>query len=117
MAAKIVAVSHGMLAAILFCFATTIPQSQAVPVYFSTVACGVVAYGCWTQRRRIAALGAVPLALFAIAAGTMANGMPGFFTSREAGAIEFMAFSVVILEIIAIAVAGKSFEPTAPSSE
>lgn len=117
MGAKIVAVSHGLLAVILFCFATTLPQSQAFEFYVGTVACAVVAYGCWTQRRWLTAVGAVPLSLFAIAAGGMANGMPGFFTSREVGAIEFMAFAVVVLEIVVIVVAGKSLGSTESSSE
>ena len=116
-AAKIVAVSHGFLAVILVCFATTIPQSQALLVEVATVACAVVAYGCWAQRRGVAALGAVPLGAAAIAATRMANRLPGFFNGREKTAIGVVAFSVVALEFVAVVVAGKTLGPPGSSSE
>ena len=117
MAAKIVAMSHGALAVILAWFATTIPQSQAFLVDAGIIACGVVAYGCWRRKRWVAALGAVPLGLAAIAAAMTAGRLPGFFTSREALAIDFVAFSVVILEIVAVAVVNESGENSESSSE
>jgi hypothetical protein len=109
-AARIVAVGHGLLAVILVCFMTTIPQSQAFLVDAATVACGVVAYGCWTGRRWVAASGAVPLALAAITATIMARELSGFFSSRERTAIGVVAFSVVGLEIVAMVVAGQASE-------
>jgi hypothetical protein len=116
-AAKIVAVSHGFLAVILVCFATTIPQSRALLVGAATVACAVVAYGCWAQRRSVAALGAVPLGAIAIAATRMANRLPGVFDGREKAAIGVVGFSVVALEIVAVMVAGKTLGPPGSSSE
>jgi len=116
-AAKIVALSHGALAVILVWFATTIPQSRAFLVDAGIIACGVVAYGCWRRRRWVATLGAVPLGLAAITAAIMAGRLPGFFSSREGVAIDFVAFSVVILEIVAAAVANESGETSESSSE
>ena len=115
MTARIVAVGHGLLAVILVCFMTTIPQSQGFLVDAATVACAVVAYGCWTGRRWVAAAGALPLALAAVTATIMARELPGFFSSRERAAIGVVAFSVVGLEIVAILVAGKATESSEQS--
>ncbi|HTP68968.1 MAG TPA: hypothetical protein VMJ35_08705 [Dongiaceae bacterium] len=117
MAAKIVAVSHGLIAAILACFATTIPRSQAPLVYGAMLACGVVAYGCWVRHRWLAGLGAALLSAAAIAAVMITSRLPGFFNPGEKTAIGVVAFSAIALEVVTVVLAGEPPEPTDSSSK